>query len=179
MMFEMSPTSVGRFVVTALATGWLITSSVTPDAPDAQQARTSGARPTTSAVEIPTHFTEKLRERMREAAQPERGRNPFVYGSRRATPRRDEPALSGNAATAPVVPAQPIEPPLPIFRLSGIAAAQQDGATVLTAIMIDNGSMVFVKAGDKLSNGYSVVRVDEGAITLVDPNGVTQTLRLP
>ena len=179
MMIEMSPTSVGRFVVTALATGWLITSSVTPDAPDAQEARASGARPTTRPVEIPTHFTEKLRERMREAAQPERGRNPFVYGSRRATPRPDESALSGNPAAAPVAPAQPIEPPLPVFRLSGIAAAQQDGVTVLTAIVIDNGSMMFVKAGDKLSNGYSVVRVDEGAITLVDSNGVTQTLRLP
>ena len=178
MMIEMSPTSVGRFVVTALATGWLITSSVTPDAPDAQEARTSGARPTASAVDIPAHFTEQLRERMREAAQPERGRNPFVYGSRRAAPRPDESALSANAP-APVAPALLVEPPPPIFRLSGIAATQQDGVTVLTAIVIDNSVMVFVKAGDKLSNGYSVVRVDEGAVTLVDPNGVTQTLRLP
>jgi hypothetical protein len=176
MMFEMSPTSVGRFVVTALATGWLITSSVTPDAPDAQEPRTSGARPTASGVEIPTHFTEKLRERMSEAAQPERGRNPFVYGSRRSVP---QPSLADHAVLAPVTPAPPAEPPLPIFRLSGIAAAQQDGATVLTAVVLDNGSVVLVKAGDKLSNGYSVVRVDEGAITLVDPNGVTQTLRLP
>ena len=39
---------------------------------------------------------------------------------------------------------------------------------MLTAIVIDNGAMVFVKAGDKLSNGYSVVRVDEMSATLVD-----------
>ena len=179
MMIEMSPTSVGRFVVTAVATGWLITSSVTPDAPDAQEPRASGARPTVSKVEIPTHFTEKLHERMREAAQPERGRNPFVYGSRRAAPRRDDPSSSGDATPVPVASAQPVEPPQPIFRLSGIAATQQDGVTVLTAVVTDNGMLVLVKAGDKLSNGYSVVRVDEGAVTLVDPNGVTQTLRLP
>ena len=48
-----------------------------------------------------------------------------------------------------------------------------------TAIVIDNGTMVFAKTGDRLSNGYSVVRVDEMSITLVDAAGVTQTLRLP
>ena len=179
MMIEMSPTSVGRFVVTAVATGWLITSSVTPDAPEAQEPRASGARPTVGKFEIPTHFTEKLRERMREAAEPERGRNPFVYGSRRPTSRRDEPSSSGDAVAPPVATAQPVEPPLPALRLSGIAATQQDGVTVLTAVVIDNGTLVFAKAGDKLSNGYSVVRVEETSMTLVDANGVTQTLRLP
>jgi hypothetical protein len=39
--------------------------------------------------------------------------------------------------------------------------------------------MVFVKAGDKLSNGHSVVSVDEMSVTLIDSAGVTQTLRLP
>jgi hypothetical protein len=39
--------------------------------------------------------------------------------------------------------------------------------------------MVFVKAGDKLSNGYSVVRVEEMSVTIVDATGITQTLRLP
>jgi hypothetical protein len=39
--------------------------------------------------------------------------------------------------------------------------------------------MVFARAGDTLSNGYSVVRVDEMSITLADASGVTQTLRLP
>jgi len=38
---------------------------------------------------------------------------------------------------------------------------------------------VLVKAGDKLSNGLSVVRVDEMSVTLIDAAGVTQTLRLP
>jgi hypothetical protein len=73
----------------------------------------------------------------------------------------------------------PIAPPMPMFKLSGIAASQVDGARVLTAIVIDNGTMVFVKAGDKLSNGHSVVSVDEMSVTLIDSAGVTQTLRLP
>ena len=52
----------------------------------------------------------------------------------------------------------PVIPPAPIFKLSGIASSSESGVAVLTAIVIDNGAMVFVKAGDKLSNGYSVVR---------------------
>jgi hypothetical protein len=107
---------------------------------------------------------------------PERGRNPFTYGSRTSAARRDEAPAMREAAPADVVP---VERPLPVFRLSGIAASRQDGAIVLTAIVIDNGVMVFAKTGDKLSNGYSVVRVDEGSITLADSEGVTQTIRLP
>ena len=68
---------------------------------------------------------------------------------------------------------------LPVFRLSGIASNAENGATTLTAIINDNGSLVFAKAGDKLSNGYSVVKVEEMSVTLVDASGVTQTIKLP
>jgi len=177
MMIDMSATSVGRFIATAVATGWLITSSVTPDAPDAQDARGLGARPTANPSMPPAQFTEKLRDRLSASPQPERGRNPFVYGGRRAI-AGDEAPPPDDRELVPV-PADPPEPPLPVFKLSGIATSRIDGVTVLTAIVNDNGVVVFAKAGDKLSNGYSVVSVDEGSITLVDANGVTQTLRLP
>ena len=73
----------------------------------------------------------------------------------------------------------PYVPPMPVFKLSGIASNAEDGATVLTAILNDNGAMVFAKAGDRLSNGYSVVRVEETSVTLADATGITQTIRLP
>ena len=177
MTFEMSPTSVGRVLATAAATGWLITGSVKQDAPEVREPRASGAPPTVTNTVIPTHFTEKLRDRLNQAAVPSRGRNPFRYGARHAATPRDAAAAPAEPVSA--LPPPPAEPPLPVFKLSGIAASQQDGVNVLTAIVIDNGVMVFVKAGDKLSNGYSVVRVEEGSITLSDANGVTQTLRLP
>ena len=72
-----------------------------------------------------------------------------------------------------------VEPQRPVLKLSGIAARQQDGVSVLTAIVIDNGVMTFVKQGDMLSGGHRVVRIDEISITLEDAAGVTQTLRLP
>lgn len=73
----------------------------------------------------------------------------------------------------------PFTPPVPQFKLSGIAASVEAGATVLTAIINDNGALAFVKAGDKLSNGFSVVSVADSGIVIVDAAGVTQTLRLP
>ena len=162
-------TSLGLFVVTALATRLL--GGGTTQEVDVRD--TPPARPPVSAPS--TEFTQQLRERLKTQVTPERGRNPFVYGARHsAAPsvRSEEPA---EVAVAPPPP----EPPLPIFKLSGIAASQQDGATVLTAIVIDNGVLVLAKAGDQLSNGHSVVRVDEMSVTLIDAAGVTQTLRLP
>jgi hypothetical protein len=162
-------TSLGLFVVTALATR-LLGGGTT------QEVDVRPTPPAPPPVSTPsTEFTQQLRERLKSPVTPERGRNPFVYGSRHASApsvRRDELAEVEVAAPPP-------EPPAPIFKLSGIAASQQDGAAVLTAIVIDNGALVFAKAGDKLSNGHTVVRVDEMSVTLVDATGVTQTLRLP
>jgi hypothetical protein len=162
-------TSLGLFVVTALATR-LLGGGATQDA-EVRQPTSSPPRPAVSAPAA--QFTHQLRDRLRAPVTPERGRNPFVYGARHspAPVHREEPA------EVPVVPAP--APPAPIFKLSGIAASQQDGGMVLTAIVNDNGAVVLVKAGDKLSNGFSVVSVDEMSITLIDAVGVTQTLRLP
>jgi hypothetical protein len=174
---DISPTTIGRFIIaTGAAAGWLMTGSLTQDAGDVRESQPSVARPTDAESVPPANFTEVLRERMRQPVLPERGRNPFTYGSRASAPRRDVAAETREAAPATVLPA---EPPPPVFKLSGIAASREDGGIALTAIVIDNGVMVFVKTGDKLSNGYSVVRVDEGSITLVDAAGVTQTIRLP
>lgn len=71
----------------------------------------------------------------------------------------------------------PSAPPIR-FDLTGIATNRQDGVEVFTAIVNDNGSLAFVKAGDKLSNGYSVVRVEETSVVIADAAGVEQVLRL-
>jgi len=110
---------------------------------------------------------------------PSRGRNPFVFSTRAPRPsafRERGPELAPAPAIAPPLP---MAAPLPVFRLSGVASTVQDGVAVLTAILNDNGAMVFAKAGDKLSRGYTVVRVEEMSVTLSDVDGVTQTIRLP
>ena len=174
MAVTLTARSVGLMVVTALASGWFA-ASLTQQPATEQSTSRSAARRSAETREVPR--ADKLRERLAEPPLPSRGRNPFVYGTRTAAIRDhqqhgDETVV---AAPSPI----PAAPPAPIVRLSGIASSTENGAAVLTAIVIDNGAMVFAKAGDKLSNGYSVVRVDEMSVTIVDASGMTQTLRLP
>ena len=174
----MTPRSVGLFVAAALATGWMLGSTTSQQTPDDGAApRATGPRPLGTGARPATPYTLKLHERMKQQpAVPERGRNPFTFGSRPAAPTRSARV----AEPAPMeLPAMRVEPPRPIFKLSGIAASQLDGVAVMTAIVIDNGVMMFVKQGDMLSGGHRVVRIDEFSITLEDAAGVTQTLRLP
>jgi hypothetical protein len=176
MALVLTPSSVGLMVAAALAAGWL-SATLTQSPPPAQSSRPGGVRALGTA---PIPHAEILRERLKEPPLPSRGRNPFVFGAR--APRSSaSPAFRDREApvAAPPMAAVPYEPPMPVFKLSGIASAAEGDTTVLTAIMNDNGAMVFVKTGDKLSNGYSVVRVEETSVTLSDATGITQTIRLP
>lgn len=175
----MTAKALGLIVASALLGGWLLdTASQEPSArtaPAAAQRR--GARPLGAGNSTSTPLAEHWRERLnKQPATPARGRNPFVYGARSAPSRGSSRQAE---AVEPEVETRPAPPPVPMFKLSGIAANTDNGVTVLTAIVIDNGVLVFAKAGDKLSRGYTVVRVDETSVTLADADGVTETLRLP
>lgn len=183
MVRAMAPRTVLLIGAISLTAGWLVGTSTSTSRQDAPAARErSGPRPLGSTATV-APFTRQLRERLdsQPVQTPSPGRNPFVFGARRpAVTSRHREASAAEPAGAAAMPAPvPAGPPPPQFRLSGIASSQQDGATVLTAIVNDNGALAFVQAGDKLSNGYSVVRVGDTAIVIVDATGVTQTLRLP
>lgn len=178
MAVVLTPRSVGLMVAAALAAGWM-GASITQDPPAAQSSRPAdGVRPVGSPALVPR--AENLRQRLSEPPLPRRGRNPFVYGARapiRSTSFRDR---TDTRVDSPVtVPVETVAPLTPLFRLSGIASNAEGGTTVLTAILNLNGAMVFAKAGEKLSNGYSVVRVEETSVTLADETGITQTIKLP
>jgi hypothetical protein len=180
MAIAVTPRSVGMMLAATVFAGWFESVSspdtVQRDSAPQQSSRVQGGRARGEAPTTPiVPDTTRLREWMNSPPMPSRGRNPFVYGSRmqaRAAAREME-------APVDAPPPAPIEPAMPVFKLSGIASNSEGGTLTLTAIIIDNGSMVFAKAGEKLSNGYSVVEVSEGAVTLVDASGVTQTIRLP
>ena len=180
MAVSFTPRAVSLIAIAALGIGSFGSSVMRELTPQPSPAA-GGVRALGSSTPAVTPPAERLRERVVDAPLPGRGRNPFVYGARVA-PRRDTPRdrSTESESTIAVPPlAIPEAPPLPVFRLSGIATEKKDGDTLFIAILIDNGSMVFVKSGDKLSNGYSVVRVEEMSVTLVDASGVTQTIRLP
>jgi hypothetical protein len=176
MAVSVSARTVG-LIVAAVFVGTWFGATVTENVAREQAARVPpGARPVGSphAVVVPT---ETLRKRLAEPPLPARGRNPFVYAPR--TPARSAVRDRSPEPEATQPLPIPFAPPTPVVRLSGIASDTKDGATTFTAILNDNGAIVLAKAGDKLSNGYSVVRVEETSVTLVDANGVTQTIRLP
>jgi hypothetical protein len=176
MATVLSTRSVGLMVVAAVAAGWLGSSLSQRLSPAQAAPAQSGPRALGTTATVPR--AEKLRERLADPPLPSRGRNPFVYGTRRPaalTGYRDRVDETVTPTAAPVI----LEPPAPVFRLSGIASTTEGGVTVLTAIVIDNGAMVFAKAGDKLSRGYSVVGIDETSMTIVDAAGVMQKIRLP
>jgi hypothetical protein len=175
MAVTLTARSIGMIAAVAVTAGWLGARLAEPPAPE-QSSRAATARQSAGPQTVPR--AERLRERLAEPPLPSRGRNPFVYGPRSAPLSRDH-QLHGTEAVTPAPLPMPVAPPLPIFKLSGIASNLENGVAVLTAIVIDNGSMVFVKVGDKLSNGYSVVRIEETSMTLTDATGVTQTIRLP
>lgn len=181
MLKNVSPGAVLLIGALSLTVGWWAGSSSSSAqlAQDAATARPrSGPRPLGGATPA-APLTRKLQERIETQAPrtPSVGRNPFVFGARRAPSvvRQSVEPMAAPVAATPV----PFTPPAPMFKLSGIASSQLDGVTVWTAIVIDNGAMAFVKAGDQLSNGFSVVRVEETGAVIVDAAGITQTLRLP
>jgi hypothetical protein len=178
MNVNVSPKMAGLVVAAALVGTWF-GSTVTENVAREQARRVpAGVRAigTSTPIVAPA---ERLRERVPQAPQPERGRNPFVFGPRGAARTTSMREPSSEPAAVAAAPLTVEAPPVPLFRLSGIAADSKDGEMVFTAILIDNGAMVFAKAGDKLSNGFSVVRVEEMSVTLADASGVTQTIRLP
>lgn len=181
MLKNLTPGAVLLIGALSLTAGWWAGSSASSAqlAQEAASARPrSGPRPLGGATNA-APLTRKLQERIETQAPrtPSVGRNPFVFGSRRTTSvvRQAVEPSAWPAAAEPVL----FTPPAPMFKLSGIASGQQNGTTVWTAIVIDNGAMAFVKAGDRLSNGFSVVRVEETSAVIVDAAGITQTLRLP
>lgn len=177
MMAMIRPRTVVLIGTISLFAGWMAGTISSPATQDAPAQRRIGPRPLGSPATSVAPYTAQLRRNLeKQPRSPVPGRNPFVFGSRGSF---SAPAKRPAAQQASEPEARPTLPPLPAFKLSGIAASEKDGAVVFTAIVIDNGSMVFVKVGDKLSGGHSVVRVEEKAIVMADAAGVEQVLRLP
>lgn len=185
MLKNMTPATVLLIGAISLTAGWWAGTSTSPsqspkDAPAGRKR--AGARPAGAADDV-APFTGQLRKRLETQAPrtPSAGRNPFVFGTRQSSGVARRGQELPPAALVPLSLPMPerFAPPPPQIKLSGVAASQSDGATVLTAIVNDNGAMVFLKTGDKLSNGATVIRVDETAIVIIDVAGITQTIRLP
>ena len=180
MLAMIRPQTVVLIVGLSLSAGWMARTISSPAMQEAPAQQRTGPRPLGMPATSVATYTAQLRRKLEEQPRsPVPGRNPFAFGSRR--PSAPAPlSRSRTTATEPEPESRPAPPPaFSPFKLSGIATSEKDGVVVLTAVVIDNGSMVFAKAGDKLSGGHLVVRVEEKAIVIADAAGVEQILRLP
>ncbi|MEO8678436.1 MAG: hypothetical protein ABI665_05280 [Vicinamibacterales bacterium] len=190
MLRTMQTRTVVLIGTLSLAAGWLVgTSSISQDrqAPAGSTTARRGPRPLGSSrtAEPLAPFTEQLRQKMQDVPRsPKPGRNPFSFGARRppmaaarGSRHADAPADVDAAVDAPPAPA-PFIAARPRFELSGIASTERDRKSTLTAILLDNGSLVFAVVGEKLAGGYVVAKVGETSVVITDPFGVEQTVSL-
>ena len=183
MLKTMQTRTVVLIGALSLTAGWLFGTSSVSQSPSAEVGGAAGVRrgprPLGSGTkEAPAPYTEQLRSRMQEVPRsPSPGRNPFSFGVR---PMPAAPRPSNRSTEAPAA----VEaPPLavvqrPRFVLSGIASNLQDGKVVLTAILTDNGALVFAGVGEKLTGGYTVTSITETAMLIADAFGAEQTITL-
>lgn len=179
MLPMIRPRTVVLIGAISLTAGWMAGTTSSPATQEAPAQRRTGPRPLGSPATSVAPYTAQLRRKLEaQPRTPEPGRNPFAFGSRR--PSAPSPS-SRRESRAPEPESRPMPAPVAIspFKLSGIAATEKDGAVVLTAIVIDNGSMIFAKAGDKLSGGHRVLRVEEKSMVIADAAGIEQIIRLP
>jgi hypothetical protein len=183
MLKNLAPGTVLLIGALSLSVGWVTGRSSSSQNQGSATARQPSRPYPIGSPPNAAPFTRQLRERLdsQPARVPAAGRNPFVFSAPRAatTRLRDRPAAVEPMPPSPAPELQPFTPPAPQIKLSGIAASQEGGVAVLTAIISDSGTLVFVKTGDKLPSGATVIKVEETGVVLMDPAGITQTLKLP
>ena len=103
----------------------------------------------------------------------EPSRNPFRFASRAAA-LRDETVAEPRELETPV----PVEPPRPVFSVSGIAEDQVDGRIERTAVLSSPGGVLLVREGEEVLGRYRVVRIESEAVELVELT-TAETVRLP
>lgn len=144
-----------------------------------QEQRSAGPRPLgVESVPVAPRAQELRLRLQRPIEAPVPARNPFVFGGRTIRPSASRGASAGapldvSADAAPGSEPLPTIAAGPVLALSGIATERTGDAAVLTAMISDGQTLHFVKAGDALPGGYTVVAVDATQVTLRGAGGET------
>lgn len=99
-------------------------------------------------------------------------RNPFRFAEHAA--RRTSPPSRALESVAPVAAPQPQRPSI---RLSGIASDTVDGAVQRTAVLSTGSDVLLLREGES-GGGYTVSKIADEAVELVDAGGGVVILTL-
>ena len=101
----------------------------------------------------------------RPAAPGRAARDIFAF-KRRTLPG---PPIASNAPLATV--AAPVQPPLALFKLIGVAEDAGAGGVIRTAIISGQGQLYLVKEGETVASIYRVGMLSADSVELLDSTG--------
>jgi hypothetical protein len=105
-------------------------------------------------------------------------RNPFRFGARPAAKPTGRASSSERIPDPPAaVSPEPSAPPPPPIRLSGIVTNTVDGVRQRAAVLTTVDGVITAREGET-AGAYRIVRVDEDAVDVIGPDGVTRRLTL-
>jgi hypothetical protein len=150
--------------------------TIAPGRPPAVgRAVVTGSAPSTADIQ---QQAARLESRVRaETEYRPPARNPFRFGGR---PAAVKPAVRAPepVTDAPVViPTVPSPPPPPPIRLTGILTNTVGGERQRSAVLNTPEGVITAREGEP-AGAYRIVRVDEDAVEVVGPDGVTRRLNL-
>lgn len=128
-------------------------------------SRAPARKPTTtetSGAELAAEIA-RLHERLRPTASPLQTRDLFRFA-----PRGAQRPLRPARGEAPVPNPAPVSVPPPPLTLIGIAADDNGGETVRTAVISSGGALLFAKEGESVTTRYRVSRISDEVVELRD-----------
>ncbi len=133
------------------------------------------AGPPAIASEIVREADRLSRHNQTLGSYPRPARNPFRFG---AAPVVRAPQVASLGAEDTSVAPAVAEIIVPGFRLSGLARDGEGEQEVRTAVLSTPEGIVLGRAGDPLSDGWTISQVEVEHVVLIGPDGTTLTLPL-
>ncbi len=173
--------------VLSLSVGWLLGGqypvvgrpAFTAPGPASSAPRPLGVAPSVNLAPAAA----QARAPRSQAGAPRPMRNPFAFARPSVTAGRAAAAAAVPEPEPDVASADPAEVVSgdqgPLLRLAGMAQTETPNGPELTAMVHDGQGLQYVRLGDALPGGYTVVDVQETAVTIRDGSGGERTLRLP
>jgi len=152
-------------VAGSTALSWMTSSSAVPPAERGSAATRSDREPENAMPTAASIAAMRLHDWGPRPAAPGRAARD-IFAFKRRTPARP---IASNAPLAAV--AAPVQPPLALFKLIGVAEDAGAGGVIRTAIISGQGQLYLVKEGETVASIYRVGMLSADSVELLDSTG--------
>lgn len=152
-------------VAGSTALSWMTSSSAVPPAERGSAATRSDREPGNAMPTAASIAAMRLHDWGPRPAAPGRAARDIFAFKRRTPPG----PIASNAPLATV--AAPVQPPLALFKLIGVAEDAGAGGVIRTAIISGQGQLYLVKEGETVASIYRVGMLSADSVELLDSTG--------